>query len=90
MRTSHRLATILLAALLALPSFAVAATKTYQVTGPILEINDKMIVVQKDKERWEIERNADTKIDGELKVGSKVTVYYRMVADKAEAKGAAK
>ena len=90
MRTSHRLATILLAALLALPSFAVAATKTYQVTGPILEINDKMIVVQKDKERWEIERTTDTKIDGELKVGSKVTVYYHMVADKAEAKGAAK
>ena len=90
MRTSHRLATILLAALLALPSFAVAATKTNQVTGPILEINDKMIVVQKDKERWEIERTTDTKIDGELKVGSKVTVYHHMVADKAEAKGAAK
>ena len=90
MRTSHRLATILLAALLALPSFAVAATKTYQVTGPILEINDKMIVVQKDQERWEIERTTDTKIDGDLKVGSKVTVYYHMVADKAEAKGAAK
>jgi len=87
MQVRRHVAALTLAALLALPSFARAATKTYQVTGPVLEVNDKMIVVQKDKERWEIERTADTKIDGDLKVGSKVTVYYHMVADKAEAKG---
>src|SRR5213080_546922 len=72
---------------LLLPSSAFAAAKTYQVTGPILEVNDKMIVVQKGKDRWEIDRDADTKIDGELKVGQKVTVHYRMTATKVESKG---
>src|SRR5437764_14634760 len=57
---------------LMIPRAALAA-KTYQVTGPVLEVNDKMIVVEKNKERWEIERNADTKVEGELKVGQKVT-----------------
>jgi hypothetical protein len=33
-------------------SFA-ASPNTYQVTGPILEVNDTVITVQKGKERWE-------------------------------------
>src|SRR2546423_11504670 len=72
---------------LSVPRAAFAA-KTYQVTGPVLEVTDKMIVVEKNKERWEIERNADTKVEGELKVGEKVTIYYHMTADKVETKGA--
>ena len=44
---------------LLLSTFAFAATaKTYQVTGPVLEINSDMIVVQKGKDRWEIARDA--------------------------------
>ena len=35
-----------------------AAPKTYQVTGPVLELKDDMIVVQKGKDRWEIARGA--------------------------------
>jgi len=31
------------------------ATKTYQVTGPILELTKDKIVVEKDKEKWEIQ-----------------------------------
>ena len=79
--------TLCLAALslaLLLPTRAFAAAKTYQVTGPILELSDKMIVIQKGKDRWEIDRDADTKIDGELKVGEKVTIHYRMTATKVE------
>ena len=88
MRSNRSLLTLVLAAVLAAApaSLALAAAKTYQVTGPVLEVTDKLIVIQKDKERWEIERTADTKVTGELKVGSKVTVYYHMVADKAESK----
>jgi hypothetical protein len=56
------------------------AAKTYQVTGPVLEVTDKAIVVQKGDERWEVARNDKTKIDGDLKVGNKVTIHYRMVA----------
>ena len=33
-----------------------APAKTYHVTGPILELTDKTIVVQKGDERWEIAR----------------------------------
>ena len=62
-------------------SFAFAAPpKTYQVTGPVLELKDDMIVVEKGKDRWEIARGADTKVTGDLKVGSKVTIEYRMSA----------
>jgi hypothetical protein len=62
------------------------STKTYQVTGPVLEMTDSMIVVQKGKERWEIARNADTKIEGDVKVGTKVTIMYSMTATMVEAK----
>ena len=69
-------------------SLAFAAAKKYQVTGTITELTDKMIVVQtvKGDERWEIERSADTKVEGELKVGAKVTIEYRMVAQNVEVK----
>jgi hypothetical protein len=73
--------------ILCLSSGAMAApTKTYQVTGPVLEVKDDMVVVQKGKERWEIARTAETKITGELRVGAKVTIEYRMTATKVDAK----
>lgn len=65
---------------------AFAAAKVYQVSGPIVEVSDKLIVIQKGDDRWELDRDADTKIVGELKVGQKVTVYYRMQATKVESK----
>jgi hypothetical protein len=81
------IAVLVLAALLtAIP--AVAATKTYQVTGPVLEVSDTMIAVQKGKDRWEIARDASTKVTGDLKVGAKVTIEYRMTATAVEAKAA--
>ena len=46
-----------------------------------------MIVVQKpNDEKWELEREADTKISGDLKVGAKVTITYHMEADSVEVK----
>jgi hypothetical protein len=53
---------------------------SYQVTGPVLELTDSKIVVQKGKEKWELARTADTKVTGDLKVGSKVTISYAMTA----------
>jgi hypothetical protein len=52
-------------------------------------VRDDAIVVQKGKEKWEIARTPETKVTGELKVGSKVTVEYRMTAATVEAKGGA-
>jgi hypothetical protein len=65
-----------------------AATKTYQVTGPVLEVKPDMIVIQKGSDRWEIARDGSTKITGDVKVGSKVTVEYRMTATTVAAKAA--
>ena len=65
-----------------------AGPKTYQVTGPVLEVKDDVIVVQKGKENWEIGRTKDTKVAGDLKVGSKVTIEYRMEAAPVEVKDA--
>jgi cytochrome c1 len=72
-------------ALAATPAFA--ADKTYQVTGPILEVTDSSITVQKGKEKWQIARTKDTKVTGDLKVGAKVTITYTMTAASVEAKG---
>jgi hypothetical protein len=63
-----------------------APAKTYQVTGPILELTDKTIVVQKGDERWEIARDEATKAKGQVKVGQKVTIHYRMTAATIENK----
>jgi len=67
-----------------------AAPKTYQVTGPVLSVSDDLIVVQKGKDKWEITRDANTKIQGDLKVGAKVTIQYKMIATSVEVKAPAK
>ncbi len=80
---------LLAATSLALSSMAFAgATKTYQVTGPVLEMNDSMIAVQKGKDRWEIARDANSKLPDGLKVGDKVTINYTMTAKEVEMKPA--
>jgi hypothetical protein len=66
------------------------AVKTYQVTGPVLEVSNDMVAVQKGTDRWEIALGPDTKVTGELKVGSKVTIEYRMTATKVDVKEQAK
>jgi hypothetical protein len=80
---------VLVTAVSLLPAFALAAPKTYQVTGPILELTDTLIVVQKGQDRWELARDASTKVTGTLKVGAKVTIEYRMTATSVEVKAAA-
>jgi hypothetical protein len=84
-----RFALALVLATLAAPTLA-AQPKTYQVTGPVLEVTADTITVQKGSEKWEIARTADTKVTGELKKGEKVTVEYRMTAASIEVKAAKK
>jgi hypothetical protein len=72
-------------------SLALAAgPKTYQVTGPVLEVKGDLIVVQKGSDKWELAKDKDTKVQGDLKVGSKVTIQYTMKATEVEVKGEAK
>lgn len=65
-----------------------AKPKTYQVTGPVLELTADTIVVQKGQDRWEIARDGATAVKGDLKVGSKVTIEYSMTAKSIEVKEA--
>ena len=70
-------------------SSALAAVTTYQVTGPVLELTDSKIVIQKDKDKWELARDAATKLPASVKVGSKVTIKYSITAVDVVDKGAA-
>jgi hypothetical protein len=63
-----------------------AAPKSYQVTGPVLEVTAEKIVVKKGKDNWEIARDATTKVSGDVKVGAKVTIDYKMTATSIEVK----
>jgi len=82
-----------LAVLLSLASFglgyAAAAVKTYQVTGPIVEVRPDAIVVKKGADNWEIAKDANTKVTGELKTGESVVIQYRMTAASIDVKPAA-
>ena len=63
-----------------------ASSDSYQVTGPIVEVSDSKIVVMKGKEKFEVARDSNTKVSGDLKVGDKVTVHYTMTAKEIEVK----
>jgi len=64
-----------------------AATKTYEFTGVVKSDDGQTFSVEKSaKETWVFEKAGDTK--GTAKVGDKVTVSYKMVATKIEAKPA--
>jgi len=69
---------------------AAPAAKTYEVTGPVIELTDTMIVVKKNDDRWELARTPDLKLPADLKVGDKVHITYRMVATAVETKAEVK
>ena len=66
------------------------AAFAYQVTGPVLDVNDSKIVVQKGNEKWELARDKDTKGDKNIKKGDRVTIQYTMTATDIENKTPAK
>jgi hypothetical protein len=74
------------AALFAANSLFAGDAKSYQVTGPILELTPTTITVQKGDERWQLDRTSSTRIKGDLKVGAKVTIHYTMAAEDIEVK----
>ena len=75
-----------------LSTLAFAATKTYQVTGQVVEVLPDAIILMKGNEHWEVRRDADTKMPGpdSIAVGDKVTITYTMHATSVEKKAAAK
>ena len=84
-------ALLALATVVTVPGAAHAeSTKTYQVTGPVLEVTDSTITVQKGKEKWQLARDKETKGASDVKFGDKVTIEYTMTAKTVESKGGAK
>ena len=76
---------VLVAAVVMLVASA-AVAKTYQFTGKVLEVKDDVIVVDKNGEKFEMTKDANTKVKGDLKVGAKVTVKYESRAAEIEVK----
>ena len=90
MRTRRNMAALSLALLLSTSLALASPAKTYQVTGPVLEVRSDMIAVQKGNDRWEIARDTSTSMKGGTpKVGDKVLIEYRMSATSVEVKPAA-
>lgn len=78
------------ALMMVLFSASAFAGKGYQVTGPVTEVTDAKIVIQKGKENFELARDGSTKIPADVKVGDKVTAYYSMTATEVEVKAGKK
>ena len=78
--------TLLLACILSLAvtGLRAADAKSYQVTGPVLEVTPAYVVIQKGDEKWQVACDAATL--GGAKVGDKVTIQYTVVAKKVEVK----
>ena len=79
-------ASLVLAGVLSAMPAAAASPDKYQVTGQVVEVTDSMIVVMKGKERFEMARDASTKVNGDLKVGAKITAQYKITATSVEVK----
>jgi len=57
-------------------SVAVAG-EVYLVTGPVLEVKDISITVQEGSEKWQIARDKNTKVTGDVKAGQKLSSNIR-------------
>jgi hypothetical protein len=77
---------VLFVAVALIATVAFAGGKTYQFTGKVLEVKDNVIVVDKNGEKFEMAKDATTKVKGDLKVGAKVTVKYESRATDIEVK----
>jgi hypothetical protein len=80
----------LLVAALFLSVASLGAAKDYQVTGPVIDVKDDVIIVKKGNENWEIARDKNTKTTGDVKKGDKVMIKYKMTATSIESKEPAK
>ncbi len=77
-KTPLVLALVTLTSLAASPAFA---SKTYQVTGPVVAMSADTVTVQKGKETWEIGKGVAA-LPSAIKIGDKVTIEYLMTATK--------
>ena len=77
---------ILAAATLALSTTAGAGPKTYQITGPVVAVDDTSITIRAKKEKWQFSRDPNSAASEQVKIGDVVTVTYWMTSAKVEIK----
>ena len=77
---------LLAGALFGASALSAASAKTYQVTGPVVSVDNGIVTVMKGTDKWELNLGSATA----PKVGDKVTITYTMTATSVEVKGAAK
>ncbi|MEO8429961.1 MAG: hypothetical protein ABI592_00520 [Acidobacteriota bacterium] len=87
-KNMHRFAVLLAGGVFVSAMALAEKPDAYQVTGNVVEVSSSLIVVMKGKERFEIARDAGSKVPADVKVGDKVTVHFRMTATNVEAKAA--
>jgi hypothetical protein len=78
---------VLAGALFGASVLSAAGAKTYQVTGPVMDVQGDVVTVQKGKDLWQINMPAGS---AAVKKGDKVTITYTMTATNIEVKGGAK
>jgi hypothetical protein len=83
--------TAIRSAMAALVLFTAGSASAYQVTGEVKEVSDTSVTVVQEKgknkgEKFEMARDAGTKVSGDLKKGAKVTVEYSITAKSIEVK----
>lgn len=69
-----------------LSAASLTVAKDYQVTGPVVDVKDDVIIVKKGNENWEIARDKNTKTSGDMKKGDRVVIKYKMTATSIEGK----
>jgi hypothetical protein len=69
-----------------LSAASLVSAKDYQVTGPVVDVKDDVIVVKKGNDNWEIARDKNTKTTGDIKKGDRVMIKYKMTATSIEGK----
>jgi len=76
----------LFAVMLFLSAASLVLAKDYQVTGPVVDVKEDVIIVKKGNENWEIVRDKNTKTTGDIKKGDRVMIKYKMTATSIEGK----
>lgn len=65
---------------------AQAAKHSYEMEGPVVEVNDSSIVVRHAGRNWEIYREGSTQLESDVRPGDRVRVEYTMTATHLEVK----
>jgi hypothetical protein len=65
---------------------ATAGPKTYQITGPVVAVDEASITIKAKREKWQVSRDPSATPHEQVKIGDTVTVTYWMTSATVEIK----